>query len=103
MISASGDFNHTLSLQKGFSSLETDVFTYGGDVPAAVSKLEDVKPLILDPLDTGGKCNKDSAKVTRVILKSWLSLPAIVEAAVANDDIETALMPKTVMSTDVLA
>ena len=103
MIGASAEFTSTMNSQKGFSSMSVKVFTEGGDVPATISSLAEVKTKILDPLDTGGKCSPENAKVTRAIVKSWLTFPPIAQLAARHTPIIDALMPKKIITSHTLA
>ena len=53
MFSASANFTAQMESQTGFRDLSVEVFTYGGDVPAVVTTIAEVKTKILDALDTG--------------------------------------------------
>ena len=103
MISASAAFEAHMNSQKSFSHLSVEASIHGGDVPVTVSDLSDVQTKILDPLDTGGKCSNENAVVTRAIIKSWLTFPAVAELATKNSSIFDALQPKEVIPTHSLA
>ena len=103
MFSASAHFTENMEKQSGFSHLTVEVFTYGGDVPAVVTTIPEVKSKILDPLDSGAKCTADNALVSRALIRSWLAMPAVTDAIAGDPQIIRILTPQVSIPPHVLA
>jgi len=103
MLSASANFTGHMESQSSFRDLSMNVFVNGGDVPSVVSTIPDVKTEILDALDTGGKCTKENAVASQVLVRDWLSLQTIAKLAQQNPKIYTALRPKVSITPDILS
>merc|ERR1740138_448627 len=91
IVSVSGKFSSALEHTTGFESMETSVYNVGGTAPTDVT-IKDIGTKIVDAMDDGTACTVETAVVTRVVIKSWLSLQAVAEVNF-NKKAEELLQP----------
>ena len=103
MFSASANFTAQMKSQTGFRDLSVEIFTYGGDVPAVVTTIAEVKTKILDALDTGGKCSSENAIVSQAMVRSWLAFQAVTDMIPQNPQIVKALSPNVTIAASILS
>ena len=102
MFSGSASFQSKMKSQSSFSGLSVSLFLNGGDVPAVASTIDEVRDKILTPLDSGNKCTKENAIVSRAMIRNWLSFQTIAALAQKNPNISKVLLPEYYVSPNVL-
>lgn len=93
LFSTTSNFTAVMNSTRGFKGLSVSATVRGGNVSTAVFSIEDVKTKTLEPLDSGTACTTHTAIVSRVLIQSWLLLPAISELVDTNHSISEALKP----------